>query len=32
MAIAWQKDVEAALQDASRSKRPLLLDFSAAPM
>lgn len=32
MAIAWRKDVDAALQDAARSKRPLLLDFSAAPM
>ena len=32
MAIAWRKDVDPALQDAARSKRPLLLDFSAAPM
>ncbi|MFN2387832.1 MAG: hypothetical protein ABR576_16375 [Thermoanaerobaculia bacterium] len=32
MAIEWGKDVDAALRDAARSKRPLLLDFSAAPM
>jgi hypothetical protein len=32
MAITWQKDPDAALQEAARSKRPVLLDFSAAPM
>ena len=32
MAIEWRKEVDAALQDAARSKRPVLLDFSAAPM
>lgn len=32
MAIEWRKDVDATLQDAARSRRPLLLDFSAAPM
>ena len=32
MEIQWQKDVDAALRDAKESGRPLLLDFSAAPM
>ena len=29
--IAWQRDVDAALADAEKSHRPLLLDFTAAP-
>ncbi|MDQ5872407.1 MAG: thioredoxin family protein [Acidobacteriota bacterium] len=32
MAIEWRKDVEAALAEARSAKKPLLLDFSAAPM
>jgi hypothetical protein len=30
--IAWKKDVDAALAEARRLDRPLLLDFTAAPM
>lgn len=29
--IAWQKDVDAALAQAERENKPLLLDFTAAP-
>jgi len=29
--IAWRDDVDAALAEAGRSGRPLLLDFTAAP-
>ncbi len=29
--INWQRDVDAAIDEASRTKRPLLLDFTAAP-
>ena len=32
MAIEWKTDVDAALEEARASNRPLLLDFSAAPM
>ena len=32
MEINWRDDVDAALADAKRDGRPLLLDFSAAPM
>lgn len=32
MAITWQSDVEGTLEEASRSRRPVLLDFSAAPL
>jgi uncharacterized protein YyaL (SSP411 family) len=32
MEINWRDDVDAALADAKREGRPLLLDFSAAPM
>lgn len=32
MAINWLKDVDAALAKAKQEKKPLLLDFSAAPM
>lgn len=31
MSIEWNKDVDAALNEAREAKRPLLLDFSAAP-
>lgn len=31
MAIAWKKDVDAALAEARSSGRPLLMDFNAAP-
>jgi hypothetical protein len=29
--IDWQRDVDAALEDAQRAHRPVLLDFTAAP-
>ena len=32
MAIAWNKDVDAALQEARKAGRHLLLDFNAAPL
>ena len=32
MEINWRKDVDQALADAKRERKPLLLDFSAAPM
>lgn len=32
MTINWRDDVDAALADAKRDGRPVLLDFSAAPM
>lgn len=32
MELQWQRDIDAAVRDAKESKRPLLLDFSAAPM
>lgn len=32
MSIRWNDDVDAVLRDASGSGRPILLDFSAAPM
>jgi hypothetical protein len=31
MAVQWNKDVDAALTQAKVDKKPLLLDFSAAP-
>jgi hypothetical protein len=31
MAVNWNKDADAALAEAKASKRPLLVDFSAAP-
>ena len=30
--IDWRKDVDAALKEAEREKRPVLLDFTAAPL
>jgi thioredoxin family protein len=32
MDIQWTDDVDAAMKKAKESKRPLLLDFTAAPM
>jgi len=32
MAISWNKDVDVALRQANEQRKPLLLDFSAAPM
>ena len=32
MELQWQRDIDAAVRDAKESKRPLLMDFSAAPM
>lgn len=32
MEITWNKDIDAALRQASESGKPVLLDFSAAPM
>ena len=31
MAVKWNKDADAALGEAKESKKPLLVDFSAAP-
>jgi len=31
MEIRWRRDVEAALEEARRTHRNVLLDFSAAP-
>ena len=31
MAVRWNKDADAALAEAKAAKRPLLVDFSAAP-
>jgi len=31
MKVNWTKDADAALTQAKASKRPLLIDFSAAP-
>lgn len=32
MDITWQRDIDAALREAGQTGRPLLLDFTAAPM
>jgi hypothetical protein len=32
MAIEWRKDTDAALAQARSARKPLLLDFTAAPM
>jgi hypothetical protein len=32
MEINWQRDIDAALEQASQAGKPVLLDFSAAPM
>lgn len=31
MAVQWRRDVEAALAEAAKENRPLMIDFSAAP-
>ena len=31
MTVQWNKDVDAALDSAKTTKKPLLIDFSAAP-
>jgi hypothetical protein len=31
MAVQWNKDADASLAEAKATKRPLLIDFSAAP-
>ena len=31
MAVNWNKDADAALEEAKTAKKPLLIDFSAAP-
>ncbi len=31
MAVNWNKDADAALAEARESKKPVLIDFSAAP-
>ena len=31
MAVEWKKDADAALSEAKAAKKPLLVDFSAAP-
>jgi hypothetical protein len=32
MDINWRRDIDAALREAKQTGRPLLLDFTAAPM
>lgn len=32
MAIPWRTDIDQALHDAHEADRPVLLDFTAAPM
>ena len=31
MAVEWKKDADAVLSEAKSTKKPLLVDFSAAP-
>jgi hypothetical protein len=31
MTVEWKKDIDAVLNDAKAAKKPLLIDFSAAP-
>jgi hypothetical protein len=31
MTVQWKKDADAALSEAKTTKKPLLVDFSAAP-
>lgn len=31
MTIEWRRDVDAALAEARQAKKPILLDFTAAP-
>lgn len=32
MELNWQRDIDAALRQAGETGRPLLVDFTAAPM
>ena len=32
MEIQWRKDIDQVLHDASQAGKPVLLDFTAAPM
>ncbi len=32
MAINWRHDIDRVLEDAREQRKPVLLDFSAAPM
>ena len=32
MNVQWRNDIDGAIRDAKESGKPLLLDFSAAPM
>jgi hypothetical protein len=32
MEIQWRRDIDAALREAGEAGKPVLLDFSAAPM
>ena len=32
MTVNWRKDIDPALADARAQQKPVLLDFSAAPM
>jgi hypothetical protein len=32
MTISWRHDIDRVLQDAQAQQKPVLLDFSAAPM
>ena len=32
MQVEWRTDIDRVLSDAKRQQRPVLLDFSAAPM
>jgi hypothetical protein len=32
MAITWRHDIDKVLQDSRAQQKPVLLDFSAAPM
>ena len=32
MAIEWRTDLEAAQKEAAEARKPLLMDFNAAPM
>jgi thiol:disulfide interchange protein len=32
MEITWKTDVDAALAEARQAKRPVLIDFTAAPL
>jgi hypothetical protein len=31
MSVEWRRDIDSALREAAEAKKPLLVDFSAAP-